>query len=103
MPILQSSCSLLIFKLMFKGFLIVSLLWVCFTLVHSSPSRYTPVPFYVPPPTFQQLSMHILISSTFTDVMLYNIVEFLSFFFFPCFPESHKVVPLLQQDLHMNL
>jgi hypothetical protein len=39
-----------------------------------------------PTPHFQQLSMHILISSTFTDAVLYEIVDALSvpFPFPPC-------------------
>jgi hypothetical protein len=41
------------------------------------------------PPTshFQQLSTHILKSSTFTDVMFCDVVDVLSFFF----PFSHKL------------
>jgi hypothetical protein len=53
----------------------------------------------LPPPTshFQQLSIHILISCTFTDVMFYNTVDTLSSSFpFPSFPEFHSVVLLLQ-------
>jgi hypothetical protein len=32
-----------------------------------NPFHYSPLPFYLPPPIFQQLSVHILVSSTFTD------------------------------------
>jgi hypothetical protein len=35
-------------------------------------------------------------SSTCTDVMYFDIVDSLSFFFFPFSPEFNKVVPLLQ-------
>jgi hypothetical protein len=43
--------------------------WVYFTLVHSTPSITLPYPF-PSIPLFQQLSIHILISSTFTGVMI---------------------------------
>jgi hypothetical protein len=43
---------------------------------------------------FQQLSTHILISSTFTDVMFYDIVDAL-LFSFP-FSPSYRAVLLLQ-------
>jgi hypothetical protein len=45
-----------------------TLLWPI-NLFHFSPLPPTP-------PIFQQLSVHILISSTFTDVMFYNITTY---------------------------
>jgi hypothetical protein len=46
-----------------------------------NPFHYSPLPLYLPPPIFQQLSIYILIPSTFTDVMFYNIVDALSLSF----------------------
>jgi hypothetical protein len=49
---------------------------------------------YLPLPIIQQLSIHILVSSTFTDIMFYDIVDALSFSF--PFPLSLKsIVPFL--------
>jgi hypothetical protein len=51
-----------------------------------SPFLCSPSPFYLPSPIFQQLSMYILISSNFTDVMSYGIIDALPFSFpFPLF------------------
>jgi hypothetical protein len=55
---------------MFKGVSqyipVVSLLY----LGPFNPFPYSPLPLYLPPPPFfQQLSIHIFISSTFTDVI----------------------------------
>jgi hypothetical protein len=66
-----------------------TLLWSTQPLLSLS---LTPLP---PIPLFQQLSIPTLISSTFTDVMFYNIVDALSFSFLS-FPEKHRVVSLLQ-------
>jgi hypothetical protein len=58
--------SLLIPKSMFEGFLYVSLLWVFFTLVSSTPSIILPYPF-LPTPIIQQLfflNSHVLCSDT---------------------------------------
>jgi hypothetical protein len=52
--------------------------------------------FYLPLPIFQQLSTHILLSSTLTDVVFYNIVDDLSYSSFISFPEFYRVVSLLQ-------
>jgi hypothetical protein len=46
-----------------------------------SPFHYTLLPLYLLPPHFQQLSVHILRSSTFTDAMCYAITDALSFSF----------------------
>jgi hypothetical protein len=48
-----------------------------FILLSLTPLPPTPIPI------FQQLSIHFLISSTFTDVMFYDIVDALSLFSFP--------------------
>jgi hypothetical protein len=47
----------------------------------------TPLP---PTPDFQQFSIYIFISSTFTDVMFSSIADALSFSF--PFPELHRLV-----------
>jgi hypothetical protein len=44
-----------------------------------NPFHCSPLAFYLPSSSFQQLSIHILISSTFTDGVFYNIVDTLSF------------------------
>jgi hypothetical protein len=66
-PVLESWFSILIFKWMFKGVSqcmpIVGVLY--FDLFN--PFHYSPLPLYLPTPIFQQISMHILISSTFTS------------------------------------
>jgi hypothetical protein len=81
-PIFQSSLSLLIFNLMFKG---VSQCIPAVSILSFgpfNPFHYSPLLLYLPPPSiFQQLSMHILISPAFTEVMFYNITDVLSFFF----------------------
>jgi hypothetical protein len=71
---------------MFKECLNVSTLWLCFTLVHSIPSVSLPYPFTSYPPIFQQLSVHILISSTLVFLKSTNaesiavVLEVLEFF-----------------------
>jgi hypothetical protein len=50
-----------------------------------NPFSYSPLPILTLP--FSKLSVHILISSTFTDLMFYNITDTPSFSF-PFFP-SH--------------
>jgi hypothetical protein len=94
-PILQSCLSLLIAKLMFKG---VSQCIPTVSILYFgpfNPFHYTLLPLYFPRPIFQQCSVHILISSTFTGVIFYDIIDALSFSF-PSFPEFHRVVSLLQ-------
>jgi hypothetical protein len=89
-PILQSSLLLLIFKLKFKGVsqCIPAVGVLCFGSFN--PFHCSPFPFYLPStPIFPQLSIHILISSTFSDVMFYGITDALSFSFpFPLSPSS---------------
>jgi hypothetical protein len=63
------------------GFLYISLLLAYFILVHPTPSITLPYLFTSHPPTFQQLSVDILISSTFTDAIFHNITNTLSFSF----------------------
>jgi hypothetical protein len=54
-----------------------------------NPLLYSPLPRYLPPPIFQKLSIHILISATITDVRFYDIIDALSFSFpFPLSPSS---------------
>jgi hypothetical protein len=61
------------------------------------PFHCSPLPFQLPSLTFQQFSIHILISSIFTSAIIYNIVDTLSFSFpFFSFPEFHRVGPLFQ-------
>jgi hypothetical protein len=50
-------------------------------------------------PIFQQLPIHILLSSTFTCYYWCSNV----LFSFPSFPRFHRVVPLLQNILHLSL
>jgi hypothetical protein len=73
--ILQSYLSLLILKLLFNG---VS---QCMPTVGKlyfgsfNPLHYSPLLLYLPLPIFQHHSIHILIFSTFTDLMFYNITD----------------------------
>jgi hypothetical protein len=93
-PVLQSWLSLLTFKSMFKGFIDVSPLRVHFSLIHFNPFHYSLLPLYLPLPIFQQLSVHILISSTVTDVRFYDITDALSFSL--PFPPSPSSIELLK-------
>jgi hypothetical protein len=95
--------SLLIFKLTFKGFLYVSPLWVYFVLFH--PFCCSPLPLYLPPsPLFQLLSVHTFISSTFTDVMFYDVTDDLSFSFpFPLSLSSMEQFYYDKHILHLSL
>jgi hypothetical protein len=52
-----------------------------------SPFHCSPWPFSLPPLIFQQLSVHILISSTCTDVMFYDITDALSLLFLSLLPQ----------------
>jgi hypothetical protein len=81
------------------------LCWVCFTLVSSTPSLTVPFPLpRLPPSIFQQLSMHALISSTFTDVMCDSIVDALSFPFpFPPSPSSTLCFHCYKRVLRIHL
>jgi hypothetical protein len=80
-PVLQSCFSWLIFELIFKG--VSQCLPAVGILYFGSvnPFHYSPLPLYLPLPIFQQLSIHSLIFSTFTVVMLYNITDTASFSF----------------------
>jgi hypothetical protein len=49
-----------------------------------------------PIPTFQQLSIHTLISSAFTYYVMQYYWCYIILFSFPSFPEFHRVLPLLQ-------
>jgi hypothetical protein len=71
-------------------------------LVHSTPSIVLPCPL---PPTlhFQQLSIHILVSSTFTDVMFYNTVDTITLFSFPPSPSSTQQFHCHRHVLHLSL
>jgi hypothetical protein len=53
-------------------------------------------PFLSTPLIFQQLSIHMLISSTFTFYVMWHYWCSIIVFSFPSFPEVHRVVPLLQ-------
>jgi hypothetical protein len=95
-PILQSWFSLLIFKLMLKGVSqCMSTVGVLYFGLFN-PFHYSPLPLYLPPPIFQQLSIHILISSTFTSYGIWNYRCSITLFSFLSFPEVHRVVAPLQ-------
>jgi hypothetical protein len=83
---------------MFKRCLNVGLLWVYFTLVHSTLSIIILLPI------FQQLSIYIIISSTFTFYVLqYNWCSII-LFSFPSFSKFHSVVPLYYNHVpHLSL
>jgi hypothetical protein len=72
--VLQSCLSLLIPKSVFKGVSQCVPLWDFFTVVSSTPSITLP-DLFPPSPHFQQLSTHILISSTCTDV-IFTVAKF---------------------------
>jgi hypothetical protein len=66
-----------------------------FNPLENSPlSLYLPTP--PPPSVFQHLSIHILISSTFTSYVIWYYCCFIILFSLPSFPEFHRVVILLQ-------
>jgi hypothetical protein len=102
-PTFQFCLLLLISKLIFKGFLSVSPLWVYFTLVCSTPSITLPYPLTSHSRLFQQLSIPLLIYSTFTDVMFMILLILYHSLFFFLLPLVHWVVPLLQHVLQMSL
>jgi hypothetical protein len=90
-PISQSCPLLFIPKSVFKGSSqcvpAMSLLYFGpFNSIHCSP-LFLP---YSPAPIFQQLSVHILMSSTCTDVMFYDITDTLSFSF-PFLPPPSSI------------
>jgi hypothetical protein len=66
-----------------------------------NPFQYSPLPLHFPHPIFQQLSVHILISAIFIDVMFYNVTDALSFFF--PFPLSSSSCHYYKNVLHMSL
>jgi hypothetical protein len=96
MPILQSWLSLLMFELTFNGVsqCVPSVGVLYFGLFN--PFKYSPLPLYLPPSVFQQFSIHILISFTFTSCGMWCYLCSIILFSFPSFPEFHRVVPLLQ-------
>jgi hypothetical protein len=65
-----------------------------------TPSITLPCPF-TSHLHFQQLSIHILISSTFTSYVMWDYR--CSVIFFPSLPELYRVVPLLNHVLYLNL
>jgi hypothetical protein len=95
--------SLLIFNLMFKGTpqympSVGVLYFGPFNPFHCPPSPFTSHP------SFQQLSVHTLISSTFTDVMFHDITDALSFSFpFPLSPSSIEQFHRLRHVPHLTL
>jgi hypothetical protein len=79
---------------------IVSILY--FALFNSF--YYSPLPLYLPPPLFWQLSMHILTSSTFTELLFYIITDALSFSFpFLLSPSSIEYFHYYKYVLYMSL
>jgi hypothetical protein len=100
-PILQSSLPLLISKSMFKG---VSQCVPTVSILYFgpfNPFHWSLLPLYLPLPIIQHLPIHIIVSSTWKDVIYFNIVESFSFPF-PAFLNSREV-PLLQTHLHISL
>jgi hypothetical protein len=61
-----------------------------------NPFHYSLLPLYLPSPIFQEPSIHILISSAFTDLVLWYYRCSVTLFSFPSFPEFHRIVSLLQ-------
>jgi hypothetical protein len=58
------------------------------------PFHYSPLPLYLSPPIFLQLSIHILTSSTITSYVMRYYWCSITLFSFPTFPKFHRVVPL---------
>jgi hypothetical protein len=88
--------SLLTFKLMFKG---VSQCMPSVGMLYLglfSPFKYSPLSLCLLLSIFQQFSVHILISSTFTSYGMWYYWYSITLFSFPSFPKFHRVVPLLQ-------
>jgi hypothetical protein len=71
-------------------------IYKCTLLWSIQPLSLLSLPLLYPSPMFQQLSIHILIFSTFTNVKCYDIVDALHSLSFPSFPKFHCAVPLLQ-------
>jgi hypothetical protein len=73
---------------MFKG--VLSIFWLVqpLLLLSLTPS--------LPPLIIQQLSIHVVISSTYTDVTYFDIVDTVILFSFPSSPKFHGAIPLLQ-------
>jgi hypothetical protein len=61
-----------------------------------NPFHYSPLPLYLPPPIFQQLSIYILILSTSTSYVLWYYWCSIILFSFHSFPKFHRIVPLLK-------
>jgi hypothetical protein len=57
---------------------------------------FIPLPTHTHPTIFQQLLIHILISSTLTSYVLLYYWCSIILFSFPSFPEFHREVPLLK-------
>jgi hypothetical protein len=87
----QSQCS--------KGFLNVSLLWVYFTLVSSTPCITLPYPFASHPPFFNSFQYTSLYHPYILYLQRHNVLQYcwcsIILFSFPSFPKFHRVVPLL--------
>jgi hypothetical protein len=92
LPILQSWFSLFLFKLMLERVSQCMLTVVILYFGPFNPLYYSPWPHYLPPPIFQQPSIHILIFSTFTSyVMCYYWCSIILFFFL-LVPQSSSTV-----------
>jgi hypothetical protein len=80
-PLYTQFCpSFLVFKLMFEG---VSQCVPAVGILYFgpfNPFHYSPLPLYLPPPIFQQLSRHMLISSAF---MMLSFMILLMFYHSP--------------------
>jgi hypothetical protein len=67
------------------------------------PFEYSPLPLYLPPSVFQQFSVHILISSTFTPYVMRYYWCSIILFAFPSFSEFHRVFHCYKHVLHLSL
>jgi hypothetical protein len=93
--VLQSCLSLLISMSMFKEVspCIPAVIILYFGLFN--PFLYSPLSL-ASHPSFQQLSIPIVITSIFTDVVLSYCWHSIFLFYFPSFPKFYRVVQLLQ-------
>jgi hypothetical protein len=84
-PVIHIFRSLLIIKSMFKGISQCIFIVIILSFGPFNPFLYIHLSLYLPPSIFQQLSIPILISSIFTDVIFYDTVDglLISFPFHP--------------------
>jgi hypothetical protein len=80
-PVSQSCLLLFIPRSVFKGISQCNPAVGALYFGPFNPFHCSPLPLYLPPSIFQQLSVHILMCSTFRDVMFYDVTDVLSFSF----------------------